>query len=476
MNKNIPFIRFNHLWKNKKILTNIYGESIILKNEEFDKYIKNEIPEDNSLYKELEKKLFLKTSWYEEKAVLEYKKRYWINFIWPTLHIIVLTKNCNHQCKYCHSSAVYWEVEKDKTMCKKTAKKVIDIIFQSPSKDLTIEFQWWEPLLKIDLIDYIVKYSEEKNKIFKKNINFALVSNLSLINNELLEKLFSYNNFSISTSLDWDKKTHDFNRLLLVNKEQISSFDLLKEKIELIREWEKKKWKKILFWAMWVVTKKSLNNYKEIVDTYVELWFNNIFLKKVNWLWFATNNQKIIWYSDEELKEFYLNYFNYLVELHEKWVKIKDGFLSIILWKILKPEKMNFMDLRSPCGAWIWQITYDYTWSIYSCDEWRMIPEDVFKIWDTNDWLEELVQNEVIWAMMDASIVEGLPCDICAYASFCWVCPIESYKSRGNIYTNQKFDSHCKFFTFIFDWVFEVLYEKNKKEYDFLAYHLKNLS
>lgn len=472
MNKNIPFIRFNHLWKEKKIVTNIFWESIVLKNDEFTKYLKNTLNIDSEVYKTLDYKKFINnnTEEYTKNSIIEYKKRFWINFIWPTLHIMVLTKWCNHQCKYCHAAADYRYTDDSLNMSKKSAKKIVDIILSSPANNLTIEFQWWEPLVNMDLIDYIINYTEEKNKITKKVINYALVSNLTMINDEILEKLFSYPNLSISTSLDWDRKTHDFNRLMIWKKELVSSFDALKEKILLIRQWEEKKWKKILFWAMWVITRKTLWKYKELVDTYIELWFDNIFLKKLNWLWFAVKSKNTLGYTNDELLEFYKNYFWYLVELYNKWIKIREWFLAIVLWKVLNPSEMNFMDLRSPCWAGIGQIAYDYTGDIYTCDEWRMVEDDTFKIGNVDSNLEDLVQNEVVWAMMDASIVESLPCDICAYAPFCWVCPIESYQWRWNIYTNQVFDGHCSFFMFLFDWIFEKLWNKTNLEYDFLKY------
>ncbi len=475
MNNNIPFIRFNHLWKEKKIVSNIYWESIVLKNDEFYNYLENNLDINTEIYKNLDIKKFFNNNneEYISNSIIEYKKRFWINFIWPTLHIIVLTKWCNHQCKYCHAAADYRYTDDWLSMNKNTAKKVVDIILSSPSNNLTIEFQWWEPLVNIEMIDYIINYAQEKNKILKKKISYALVSNLTMIDEKILEKLFSYPNLSISTSLDWDKKTHDFNRLMIWNKATISSFDLLREKIILIREWEIKKWKKILHWAMWVITRKTLNRYKELVDTYIELWFDNIFLKKLNWLWFAVKTKNTLWYTNSELIEFYKNYFSYLVELYNKWIIIHEWFLSILLSKITSPEKVNFMDLRSPCWAGIWQIAYDYTGSIYTCDEWRMVDNDAFKIGDVDNNLEDLIQNEVVWAMMDASIVESLPCDICAYAPFCWVCPIESYQARWNIYTNQVFDSHCNFFMFLFDWIFEKLSDKNSLEYNFLINQVK---
>ncbi len=475
MNKNIPFIRVNKLCSNRKVLTNIFWESIVLNNSDFSDYVESKLDINTDLYKLLEDKYFIKKDEenYIKNWVMEYKKRFWINFIGPTLHIMVLTKWCNHQCKYCHASADYRYADNSLQMTEETAKKVVDIILSSPSENLTIEFQWWEPLVNIELIDFIIEYAEEKNKELKKNINYALVSNLTLIDEKVLDKLFSYPNFTISTSLDWDKQTHDFNRLLIWEKWLISSFDSLKEKIELIRMYEKEKWRKILYWAMWVITRKTLKNYKELVDTYIELGFESIFLKKINGFWYSSITKNVLWYSSSELEEFYMNYFNYLIELDKKGTQIRDGFLNIILWKILKPEKTNFMDLRTPCWAWIGQIAYDYTGKIYTCDEWRMIEDDTFQIGDTNSSLEELIQNETVWAMMDASTVESLACDVCAYAPFCGVCPIESYEARWNIYTNQVFDSHCKFFMFLFNYVFKWLSDKNSDIEKFLQKQVK---
>lgn len=468
---NIPFIRFNHLWDDRIVMTNIFWDSIVLWNEEFDNYI-NGWELDNSLKKDLQDKMFYKTPDYEEKSIQKYVDRNKINFIGPTLHIIVLTKWCNHQCKYCHAAADYRYTDESLKLSEKDAEKIVDIILSSPSKNLTIEFQWWEPTSNMEILEHIINYAEKQNKVTKKNINYALVSNLTMIDEKMLDKLMTFPNLSISTSLDGDKKVHDFNRLLISDRKILSSFDTLSQKIKFIRKKEQEVWKKILYWAMWVITNKTLSRYKELVDTYVELWFDSIFLKKINWLWFASNTKNVLWYSKDELLNFYRNYFNYLIEKNSQGIYLRDGFLDIIIKKITTPGQINFMDLRSPCWAWIWQIAYDHTGKIYTCDEWRMVEDDVFMIWDTSNNLQELIQNETVWAMMDASTVESLPCDICSYAPFCWVCPVESYQARWNIYTNQIFDEHCNFFMFLFDWVFDILHKKSWKEYDYIKHYL----
>ena len=43
-------------------------------------------------------------------------------------------------------------------MDKETAKKVVEFIFQSPSKQITIEFQGGEPLLNFEIVKFVVDF------------------------------------------------------------------------------------------------------------------------------------------------------------------------------------------------------------------------------------------------------------------------------------------------------------------------------
>lgn len=61
------------------------------------------------------------------------------------------------------------------------------------------------------IIKYVIEYAQEKSKLLKKKVNFCVVTNLSLMTEEKLEYLLD-NNVSISTSLDGDEETHNYNR------------------------------------------------------------------------------------------------------------------------------------------------------------------------------------------------------------------------------------------------------------------------
>ncbi len=142
----IPFVRINRIPEKfskgaiQYVVTNIFGESIVLRDTECADYLSNTLT-DVDLKKDLEDRLFYKSPDYEDRAHIEYQKRFGVNFIGPTLHIIVLTKGCNHQCKYCHAAADYRFEDDSLKMESTTSEKVVDIIFQSPGQLLTIEFQ-----------------------------------------------------------------------------------------------------------------------------------------------------------------------------------------------------------------------------------------------------------------------------------------------------------------------------------------------
>jgi len=78
------------------------------------------------------------------------------NFLlsWPSTHSIFVNSSSNSKSKYNFSSLLSgnW----DDNMNFETAKKVVDTIFFTSSKKITIEFQWWEPLMNWDVLKYII--------------------------------------------------------------------------------------------------------------------------------------------------------------------------------------------------------------------------------------------------------------------------------------------------------------------------------
>ena len=231
-------------------------------------------------------------------------------------------------------------------------------------------------------------------------------------------------------------------------------------------------WESLKVWALLTVTKKALPKYKEIIDTYVNLWLDGIFLRPLNPYWFAVTEAKKLWYSTEDFIKFYNKSMDYIIELNKKWVKFREALTSIYLSKILTDNDPNYMDERSPCWAGIWQVAYNYDWKIYTCDEWRMLArmwDDSFLMTEVTDSAEETYKNmieaETTKVMVQASTLDWLPWyNESVYKPYIWVCPIHSYKLSGNIIPNYKKDTKRLLWKSVLDYIFEKLQNKKDKE------------
>lgn len=139
------------------LITTNHGSWVFLSKEEYALFKKGEIEEP--LLSLLKEKGILITEDNIQNIVKDYKKKCAFLFQGTSLHIIVPTLRCNHHCVYCHSKAQPLDA-KGYDMDEETAKKTVDFIFQTPSRAITIEFQGGEPLLKFDIVEFIVKYAK----------------------------------------------------------------------------------------------------------------------------------------------------------------------------------------------------------------------------------------------------------------------------------------------------------------------------
>ena len=137
------------------LITTDQGSWAFIKKKDYPFLIQNKLKK-GKLYSELREKGIILTEDNLDEVVKDLRSRYSFLYNGASLHIIVVTLRCNQKCNYCHSSVVS-EHAKNLDLDRKTAKKTVDFIFQSPSSSINIEFQGGEPLLNFDIIKYITK-------------------------------------------------------------------------------------------------------------------------------------------------------------------------------------------------------------------------------------------------------------------------------------------------------------------------------
>ncbi len=425
----------------KYLLTDDCGRWHALDKEEYFSFLKAQVSDE--LFEKLEKKGMVITEHNKEEVIQNCRNKKLLLFQGTCLHIIVATLRCNHNCLYCQASSKPINA-KETDMSMETAKKTVDFIFQSPSKAITIEFQGGEPLLNFPVVKFIIDYAKELNKKHKKDLRFSIVTNLSLMSDEILDFLIK-NRIGICTSLDGPEIVHNKNRPY----SQGNSFEITSTWIKKILS------QKGNISALVTTTRHSFPYYKEIVDTYKELGLKRIWIRPVNRLGTAGNAWKAIGYTPEEFFEFWKKCLDYIIR---NKLDMTDIFTEYLLKKILTGYDPYYLDLMSPCGAAIGQMAYNHDGDIYSCDEARMIKEEMFLLGNVHESAyKDIMSSDQVKGLVSASVNDCLPCDNCAYKPYCGVCPVCSYAIYNNLIPKLPSDFRCRLHKKQFDYVFEKL-------------------
>lgn len=458
----IWFFRFKKFDEDSYLITNDAWKFEFLSNIQFEDFISWDV-EKLTNYESLLNKWFIKSDDYEDRMVWSYSLKNHFVWVWPTLHMIVTTLRCNHKCKYCHA-AVAPMTATEFDMTEDTAREVVDTIFFTNSNSLTIEFQWWESLVNYDIVKFIVEYAKQRAFHLKKNVSFVVVSNLSLMTEDKMIWLLD-NWVDICTSLDWDKLTHNSNRVWF----EWDSFDMVTYWMKRIDD-EKRKRKMWRIGALLTVTKETLPRYKEIIDSYVELWLDSIFLRWLNPYWFASAFYDKLAYEKEEWVDFYVKSLDYIIEINKSWKKFKESITTVYLKKIFSKADPAFMDIRSPSWIAIWWVAYNYDGKIYASDESRMLwrmGDDTFLMtnptWSWEQNYKNMLNSDITKIAVQSSTLDGLPWyNEHVYKTYLWVDIIHNYKMSWNFYKPLVKDEKMYLQIAILDTIFSKL--KNEDE------------
>lgn len=441
----LPF-DFDRIDKDCVFLSNVAGEAVFLTAREFE-VLTNEDFEWLSLERinELISKQFIteKKDIQLSVELLANKvrsRRSFLNYF-TSLHMVVTTLRCNCMCSYCHASSKGGMVDSLFDMDITTAQKTVDAIFQSPSPVIKIEFQGGEPLLNFDVIKFVVEYAEVLNKKYCKDLSFVVCTNLLEISDEQLSFLYNHK-VDISTSCDGSKELHDFCRKSLISDSAYDTFvDNLNRTRRLYTDNPPS--------ALLTVTRKNLNNLRGVVNQYIEMGFNNIFIRALNPYGYAIDNEDALNYSIEDFIEAYSDVLSYIIDLNIKGTYFVESYASLLLQRILTPFSTGFVDLQSPSGAGISGCIYYYNGDVYPADEGRMLAErgdKSFCMGNVNkDSYNEIFDGEILHEIVRNSIVESMPgCAQCAYKAYCGADPIRYYVESGDIVGKRYNSNFCK--------------------------------
>tara|TARA_Y100000310_G_scaffold4670_1_gene5576 strand:+ start:6247 stop:7869 length:1623 start_codon:yes stop_codon:yes gene_type:complete len=433
------------------------GNWMIISKEDYELLKKNTV--NKSLSTVLEKNFILLTEKNIDSYINKLRIRYGFLTEGPTLHIVVVTSNCNLSCIYCQASASNVAAN---NMNQVTANETVDRIFESPSDSFIIEFQGGEPLMNFPAIKNIIQYANRRAERDHKQVEYSLITNFtSTVTKEKLIFLME-NNVSISFSLDGSKELHEKNR----GRNYPNAFEILEKKVALYKKiWASLTDEPVELNALMTTTTTSLPLFREIIDTYLNFGITQINIRSLTPLGRALDTKENLVYTPEEFVDFWKNSVGYVLELRAKGIEISEFFLELILTKLFGNET-GFMDLRSPCGAGYGQITYNYDGQVYTCDEGRMIYSDYFQIGSIYDQqLNNILLDAKTQSVFESSILEQYYCDYCAFKPYCGVCPVLHLQQKDKIQINVLETGHCEIFFKMIQHIVELfINDENARE------------
>ena len=437
----LPF-QFESLDENRVILTNMVGEFLLVNRAELASIVNHALPKSTDLYAKLRALHIVKEA--EERAPIELlslktRTKYSRLSNFTNLHIFVVTLRCDHSCQYCQVSRQS-ENKAAFDMTIETAERSLDLVFRSPSSAIKIEFQGGEPLLNFDLIKLIVFSAKERNKTAQKDLRFVITTTLSLVTDEILYFCRDHR-IELSTSLDGPHDLHNKNRprpgrdsyerftMGLGRARQILGVDSVS--------------------ALMTTSPASLPMVREIIDEYVKLDFQGIFLRHLSPYGFALKTKSFDAYNVERWLEFYKEGLEYILTLNKNGINFVEFYSTILLTKMLTSTDPGFVDLMNPSGAGIAAVVYNYDGDVYASDESRMLKEmgDVtFRLGNvaTHSYKDIFTSPALLDALEDSFTLSAPMCSDCALEPWCGAEPVFHHAIFGDSLGRKPESDFCR--------------------------------
>lgn len=365
-----------------------------------------------------------------------------------SLHLIVPTLQCEHTCRYCQVSRA--AMGDGFSMTPAQVELAADAVFQSSVPVLTVEFQGGDPLLRFDLVKQAIERIALRSTLEKREVKFVVASTLHQLNEEMCTFFRAYS-VSLSTSLDGPAHLHNRNRPTPTR----DAYQRTLAGIELARRTISAD----CISALMTVTRESLSCPEEVVDEYVKLGFDEIFIRPMALYGFAMKNAQVLGYTFEAFEAFYTKCLERVLWWSAQGIAIREAATSVWMNKLLSPFDSGYVDLQRASCAGRSVLVYNYDGWVYPSDEARMLAETgqtCLRLGRLGAPMQDFMSSPVIRSLQVSS--EGgvhSGCADCAFNAFCGPDPVEEL-ATGDSYTVAS-SWHCRRSKSMFAWILNRL-------------------
>jgi hypothetical protein len=182
-------------------------------------------------------------------------------------------------------------------------------------------------------------------------------------------------------------------------------------------------------------TEGSLGRVAEIVDEYLRLGLDGIFLRPLSPYGFAVKTKQFRRYDAKRWLDFYARGLRYVLAINKSGHHFPEFYSTLILRRMLTDRAIGYVDLRSPAGIGLGALVYNYDGRVFASDEGRMLAEmgdNTFELGrvDTDSY-RSLVLSDKLVDLVASSLTQCAPeCADCVFEPHCGADPVYHHATQ----------------------------------------------
>ncbi len=323
--------------------------------------------------------------------------------------LIDVTKACNFRCKYCSL-----DFEDNRKMTREVQDRIIDFVRHNIAKYTSVQVDWFggEPLLAIDVIEYLSKAFIEICKKTKKKYLATVTTNGYYLSNEILNRLVKCQVLTYTITIDGLESTHDRTRVL-ANGEG-SYHQIIDNLVDISRNNANRYLRFIIRTNVTREIQDILTDYLLFMDEKLGNDFRFSQMFRIAYDWGGDRVEEI---RNSLLRE---------EDIIKVYRKISELNLKYTCQADIRNLEVGGMSCRSTC---INRYAIDVLGNVSKCE--NVCSENVIGFIDEDGILQKDIKKEAIWTVGHRKNCRE-ECDNCELSPLCFMspCPAEYIQNR----------------------------------------------
>ncbi len=361
--------------------------------------------------------------------------------------IVIPTLRCDLACNYCQVS----RAPLDAKGVDWTEDRVLDFerfVNRIDTDHLKLEFQGGEPTLRADLLNRIIEICSSRFR----TTEFVICTNLTRLTNDV-ETLFARDDVVISTSIDGPPGVMTSNRTQAAEL----SHAVFRNLDYIVRKYGPEKVS-----ALPTITDQLLGAPDVLIDFYVSLGFQSIFLRPVNYMGFARKTFRTLSQNAAAWNRFYRRALEHIVSINDDGY-FEEFYLSLLVRSVFGGLQHGYVDLRSPSRFASDYCVIDFDGTLYPSDEARMLSRTRsadLSVGTMKNGFDAKKVEVLNWHAINQSHPD---CSHCAYMPYCGIDIVDDISRSGRIDVPKHDTWFCRRQMGLFDLIFEKVASQDRR-------------